>query len=246
MVNTFIICSNFQKNFKYLDRQRLGKQRVEAYQILNILLDAKLISKVFNYSKQPKVPTPDTGKDFLLRVKWLQDIYTKYKKENTCLVVEIITGKIFRIDRSEIKKYGKEFRKISGGFYNHPMTHMWIGYENGLKHYINLCIDEWICRGYKNNMKTYDLTDKTIVLPFWINCKVLYYSHRSALYRKEIVRKEKAWYQNIKKTNKIQNTIWMKQGYLWLSHISEEKIDRLMKGEILTNVCDEIKNDFME
>lgn len=245
MVNTFIICSDMKKNFKYLDRQRLCKQRVEAMQILNILLDAKLISKVYGLPRCPKVLKPDTGNDFLLRVKWLQDIYKTYKKEDTCLVVEISTNKIFRIERKEIKDYGKDFRKISGGFYNHPMTHMWIGFESALKHYINLCIDEWVKRGYKNNMKIYEIKEEKLRLPFWIDCKVLYYSHRSALYRKEIVRKEKAWYQNIKKVNKIQDTIWIKQGYLWLSHISAEKIDRLMNGEILTNVCDKIKNDFL-
>jgi hypothetical protein len=34
---TFVVESNFMKNFKILDDRRLGKQRVEAMQILNIL-----------------------------------------------------------------------------------------------------------------------------------------------------------------------------------------------------------------
>lgn len=40
MVNTFLPYSNFQKVAKILDRQRLGKQRVEAKQLINILTDA--------------------------------------------------------------------------------------------------------------------------------------------------------------------------------------------------------------
>lgn len=36
MVNTFLISSDFDKNAQLLDNARLGKQRVEAYQILNI------------------------------------------------------------------------------------------------------------------------------------------------------------------------------------------------------------------
>lgn len=40
MVNTFIPYEDFTKCAKVLDNQRLGKQRVEAKQILNILTDA--------------------------------------------------------------------------------------------------------------------------------------------------------------------------------------------------------------
>jgi hypothetical protein len=40
MVNTFIPYADFKKCAKVLDNQRLGKQRVEAKQILNILTDA--------------------------------------------------------------------------------------------------------------------------------------------------------------------------------------------------------------
>jgi hypothetical protein len=40
MVNTFIPYSNFKKCAKALDNKRLGKQRVEAKQIINILTNA--------------------------------------------------------------------------------------------------------------------------------------------------------------------------------------------------------------
>ena len=37
MVNTFIVSTNLKKNFKILDRRRLGKQRLECLQIINAL-----------------------------------------------------------------------------------------------------------------------------------------------------------------------------------------------------------------
>lgn len=38
-MQTFLTTKNFIENAKVLDRQRLGKQRVEAYQILNTLIN---------------------------------------------------------------------------------------------------------------------------------------------------------------------------------------------------------------
>ena len=38
-MQTFLPYTNFEKTFRVLDSKRLGKQRVEAYQILNILLN---------------------------------------------------------------------------------------------------------------------------------------------------------------------------------------------------------------
>lgn len=38
-MQTFLPYSNIEKSLRCLDRRRLGKQRVEAYQILNILLN---------------------------------------------------------------------------------------------------------------------------------------------------------------------------------------------------------------
>ena len=38
-MQTFLPHESFKKSFKLLDYRRLGKQRVEAHQILNVLLD---------------------------------------------------------------------------------------------------------------------------------------------------------------------------------------------------------------
>ena len=73
-MQTFLPYADFSKTAKCLDYKRLGKQRVEAKQILNILLD-----------------------------------------------------------RTETK-----------GWRNHPAVLMWVGYENALKIYYNMILDEWI------------------------------------------------------------------------------------------------------
>ena len=114
VMQTFLPYENFEQSFKCLDYRRLGKQRVEAYQILNVLL----------------------------------------KRNN--------------------KK----------GWTNHPATQMWRGFENCLKHYFNLCVDEWKNRGYKNTMK-YEEIDGEIIYPSWIGNKDFHLSHQSNLLRKD-------------------------------------------------------------
>ncbi len=52
MVNTFIPYADFDKCAKVLDNKRLGKQRVEAKQILNILLNA---TKTKGWRRHPVV-----------------------------------------------------------------------------------------------------------------------------------------------------------------------------------------------
>ena len=81
-MQTFLPYSNFSKSLSVLDWRRLGKQRVEAHQVLNVLLG----------------------------------------------------------------------RTNTQGWRNHPITRMWDGYEDALKLYFNLCVKEWISRGYNNNM----------------------------------------------------------------------------------------------
>ena len=80
LMQTFLPYPDFKKSLQTLDYRRLGKQRVEAYQILRAI------------------------------------------------------------------KYG-------GGWQHHPVTKMWRNHINALKLYHNLCIDEWVRRGYKNSME---------------------------------------------------------------------------------------------
>ena len=121
-MQTFMPYSNFKQTAKCLDYRRLGKQRVEAHQILNTL----------NFKRQG------------------------------------ITH--------------KNGRKI--GWMNHPAVLMWEGYEESLKQYMNVMIQEWIDRGYNNTMRKYPIRKKNLIHPQWIT-KDFIKAHRSNLLRKD-------------------------------------------------------------
>ena len=99
---------------KVLDWRRLGKQRVEAKQILNILMN----------------------------------------------------------------------RTEKMGWRNHPIVKMWSGYEEALQLYFNDCVEEWIRRGYRNNMLMEDII-RPIIYPEWLGDKEFHSSHRANLLRKD-------------------------------------------------------------
>ena len=72
------------------------------------------------------------------------------------------------------------------GWMNHPARFMWIGYMDALKLYHNVCIQEWIDRGYNNTMKLYDVPND-ILMPPWIGDDRVHASHRCNLLRKDPV-----------------------------------------------------------
>ena len=121
-MQTFLPYPNIESSLKILDDKRLGKQRVEAHQILNILLNR-----------------------------------TKTK-----------------------------------GWRNHPAVQMWGGYANALKFYFNKTVEEWIKRGFRNNMNLEEIRGK-IVFPKWFGDKKFHSSHRSNL-----LRKNKEYYSKFK------------------------------------------------
>ncbi len=111
-MQTFLPYADFNESVKCLDYRRLGKQRVEAMQILNALKDP-------NY-----------------------------------------------------------------GWQNHPAVKMWRGYEGALKAYMNICIKEWLRRGYKNNMELARVS-KNVKYPPWFGNEKFHAAHRSNLLRKD-------------------------------------------------------------
>ena len=72
----------------------------------------------------------------------------------------------------------------SQGWVNHPATKMWRGYEAALRFYRDLCIEEWVRRGYKNTMQKED-AHRVIRLPPWLGDESLHASHRSNLLKKD-------------------------------------------------------------
>jgi hypothetical protein len=115
-MQTFLPYPSFEETAAILDSRRLGKQRVEAFQIHSII----------------------TQPDY--RGRWV----------------------------------------------NHPAVKMWRGYETALKLYVNVMIAEWVRRGYRNTMLSYNIDREVddILLPWWLGDPLFHDSHKSNLLRK--------------------------------------------------------------
>ena len=70
------------------------------------------------------------------------------------------------------------------GWKNHPIVKMWMGYENALMEYKNIMINEWISRGFNNNMGL-DTNIGPRIYPKWLGNEELHASHRSNLLKKD-------------------------------------------------------------
>ena len=127
-MQTFLPYADFKKSAECLDYRRLGKQRLEAKQIIDLL---------------------------------------------------------------EKHDAGEDISKLGWG--NHPAVRMWIGHTYLLKAYYNEILDEWIRRGYKNNMKHYDIPISDDWLnpyapyeqPPWRFRKDFHDAHKSKLLQKD-------------------------------------------------------------
>lgn len=141
MVNIFLPFPNIYYSIKCLDDKRLGKQRLECKQIINLLEE---------YDRTHIIP--------------------------------------------------------SKGWSSHPAFLSWIGYTNHLKVYFNICVREWINRGFVNNMELYYIDESLFNIvecsfdeskavydnskfniysfPYWITFPPFYKSHQAALLRK--------------------------------------------------------------
>ena len=93
-----------------------------------------------------------------------------------------------RVEGMQLLKAITGEKKLDGnsykGWVNHPATEMWSLYPDVLKIYTNEMINEWIRRGYKNNMDIYEVP-QTFILPVWLGNKSFHASHRSNLLRKD-------------------------------------------------------------
>lgn len=76
MVNTFILSTDFHVSASKLDNLRLGKQRVEAYQILIALNQLRFLAKYFGIPDYPI--GVDTPKD--QREAWINNVIVTFKQ----------------------------------------------------------------------------------------------------------------------------------------------------------------------
>lgn len=72
------------------------------------------------------------------------------------------------------------------GWQHHPAVRMWRGYESGLQSYLNVCITEWVRRGFRNSMLL-QAVPESICTPPWLGEPAFHAAHRSNLLRKDPV-----------------------------------------------------------
>lgn len=128
----------FIETAKVIDNKRTGKQRVEAKQLLNILLD----------------------------------------------------------------------RNTSSAWKNHPVLKMWIPWSEALKLYYNCFVNEWISRGFRNNMLYEAINEEALEfqsIPLFITNK-----HFVNRMKANLLSKDENFY------NKYKWNVQAKTGYYWL------------------------------
>lgn len=76
---------------------------------------------------------------------------------------------------------------VGGGWKYHPAVKMWAGYEQSLQAYFNIICEEWIARGYKNNMPLFTIVKYE--KPKWLTQQFCE-AHQSNL-----LRKNHEWYK---------------------------------------------------
>lgn len=241
MVNTFLVHPDFRRSAGQLDRQRLGKQRVEAYQILIVLQHYRYLADFFNIPQYPS--DCDTPKE--QRAAWISHVVGTFKRSGMVAlhvrgntIIQYHSGQTLPhrpasgnklVANGEIvyELKGKRQEIVWSGHWSlcllpgeelittkirtQSMIVMWLGFDTALKAYIDAHIDEWVARGYQNNMKRYNVKD--CVRPSWTFSEELFRNHKSALIHKEVERREPPWYAH----KDDFRALWTGQfeGYIW-------------------------------
>ena len=104
------------------------------------------------------------------------------------------------------------------GWQNHPIVIMWTPYVQALMVYTNTIINEWIKRGYNNNMELYKIG--SIIMPDWLGNKKFHASHRANLLRKDYEYYSKfGWGENPKSPY-----VWLDADHIrWYEHYSANR-----------------------
>src|SRR5688572_6558990 len=123
--------------------------------------------------------------------------------------LSILDDKRLGKQRVEASQILKSLTSNTKGWYNHPATKMWKGFENALRVYFNASLDEWEKRGFSNNMDRMAI-DGVIIQPWWLGWEPFHMSHQASLCRKHPA------YYNPLFPNLEQ--FYMEHGYIWPSH----------------------------
>ena len=232
MVNTFLIDADFKKSAEMLDTKRLGKQRVEALQILHLIQYLRILSIYYASIENSPGPIPLNPYDQYLWIRKVAKLYnsspTRLLKRNglwyevdknikmirmatneeiesddgdTIVLKDVNTNRTRKVKSSLLIRRDEIY--ISLGFVYHPAVLMWLNFEDALKEYINIHIDEWISRGHKNTISKYHLEDH-IDRPPWTYDDYFHMTHKCNLLRKELENDETPHYQQLFNLSQLQ------------------------------------------
>lgn len=192
MVNTFLPYSSYQECARVLDWKRLGKQRVEAQQILRLLEDLEIVAAALN------LPYAE-GRDVR---EYVREVMREYRR-GPMVVEDPASGTFFWVPRGQVLEGG---RPLKLGWIHHPATLMWFGYLNSLRLYLSIMITEWVRRGYVNNMPYPLISSPTSVIPNppWLGREDIHLSHRRNLLAK-----------NPEHYSQFFGDVSPTQGYVW-------------------------------
>ena len=70
------------------------------------------------------------------------------------------------------------------GYANHPIVHMWKGYESALQEYFNINSEIWLKKGFRHTMG-YEIIQEKITYPSWLGNDLFHISHKANLLKKD-------------------------------------------------------------
>lgn len=168
-MQTFVPFADYRKTAEHLDMKRLGKQRVETFQVLGGLRRAKLVTKDKTGTRIARRMSTVDGERVWREV--VVDVYTDRAPEDWEVVPRVTAN-------------GRTWG-------DHLIGKMWAGHEYALLEYQRVTCEVWTERGGKNDTcypkskallnMTLDQTAANSTPPDWVGREDVHSSHRAAL-----------------------------------------------------------------
>lgn len=251
---------SFRETAALLDKVRLNKQVQEAKQMINSIEAAIVISKRLGIKVPEQCKNNTTEKNmkrFLENSEWIGKVYSEYKKEKKFLVYK--NGSYDWVDKMPIRIYKQTKYEDCGDFVlyqgqkipkdqvcfssleervvtknntftNHACVKMWVGYLDAFKYYFNCMRQGCLEKNVKCMYSPYVIERMPVVKPWWIEMSTRPFM--ASLMRKEIMRNEPVWYENI--FPEIKNDVWFNKGYVWFGNLKLGEIMDLIKNGLDT------------
>lgn len=182
-MQTFLPFANMERSVSILDRQRLGKQRVETFQIVQRIVGARLVSTKKIETDSVRDAYYDDQDRLIREVPHDADPDEYEELDGWDHMAVTPVWKTVDLPKSEWTVEPLD----PGGWDRHPAFRMWRNHLGGLVEYQWHTCREWVSRGYVDTCweKTLYLAPMTnTVLPPWFGSMMFHRSHRSNLLRK--------------------------------------------------------------